>query len=380
MKILLVGVSVRAMAESAVSGGYRVAALDAFGDSDLRALAESYALGRDFGAAYSPGNLYRAGRGLRFDAVAYTSNLENHPRVLARFGRSHRIVGNAPGVVASVRDWGDLFDRLGRAGFRAPRTLFAQGRPPAGTGRRWLWKPLRGGGGHGIVEYDPGGGRPPGCMLQEFIPGTPCSATFVANGRESRVLGITQQLAGLGAFGAAGFRYCGNILPAPEAADPAGGPKLLGEVRRLADFLTGEFGLSGVNGIDFVSGGGCVYLTEVNPRYSASMELVEAAYGLPVFDMHARSALYGELPGFDLGAELGRGRFYGKAILYAARDAVAPATGAWRGRGIRDVPHPGERIPGGSPVCTILADGPAPGDALAGMLRRAEAVKEEMYG
>ena len=39
-RILLAGVSTRALAESAVRAGYRVVAVDAFGDADLRAVAE----------------------------------------------------------------------------------------------------------------------------------------------------------------------------------------------------------------------------------------------------------------------------------------------------------------------------------------------------
>jgi predicted ATP-grasp superfamily ATP-dependent carboligase len=39
MKILVAGVSVRAMVESAIRSGYLILALDAFGDRDLRVLA-----------------------------------------------------------------------------------------------------------------------------------------------------------------------------------------------------------------------------------------------------------------------------------------------------------------------------------------------------
>jgi len=48
MKILIAGLSVRAMATSAVQSGYPVIALDAFGDQDLKAVAESHSLHHDF--------------------------------------------------------------------------------------------------------------------------------------------------------------------------------------------------------------------------------------------------------------------------------------------------------------------------------------------
>ena len=58
MKILLIGVSARGLAESAVNSGYSVIALDAFGDLDLQGFCESHALLRDFGIPYSAAGLY----------------------------------------------------------------------------------------------------------------------------------------------------------------------------------------------------------------------------------------------------------------------------------------------------------------------------------
>jgi predicted ATP-grasp superfamily ATP-dependent carboligase len=112
MKILVVGISVRAMVESAVHSGYSVIALDAFGDQDLRELAEAHSLHHDFHARYSSRALYEAGRQLDFDSVAYTSNLENHPEIIRQLGQDHQILGNSSDVVKSVRSWKALFSWL----------------------------------------------------------------------------------------------------------------------------------------------------------------------------------------------------------------------------------------------------------------------------
>ena len=125
MKILLVGISVRAMAESAVRSGYSIIALDAFGDQDLKALAESYSLHHDFNSAYSTKALFKASRSLAFDAVAYTSNLENHPKILRQFGAKHRIIGNSHEVVIAIRHWPTLFAKLKQAGLAVPETIFS---------------------------------------------------------------------------------------------------------------------------------------------------------------------------------------------------------------------------------------------------------------
>jgi predicted ATP-grasp superfamily ATP-dependent carboligase len=380
MKILIIGISVRAMAESAVHGSYPVIALDAFGDQDLKELTESYSLHHDFHRRYSSGALYRASRQLAFDAVAYTSNLENHPEILNRFAGRCRIVGNSPQVIGSVRCWPTLFERLKQAGFSVPETVLADEESRVDSGRCWLVKPVLSGGGHGIAFLH-GEKPPPGpFMIQEYIPGKPCSASFVANGRKSVIIGIAEQLTGMRQFGSQGFRYCGSLLPLPETLNPETGNTILEQVRRLAAFLTDEYGLTGANGMDFILNGDQVCLTEVNPRYSASMELVEQAYDLPVFHLHAEAVLNGKLPEFKLEAVLKKGRVFGKAILFAERDVIAPDTQNWSARAVRDIPAAGEKLHNRSPVCTILASRPTYDETLADLIHQATVLKKEIYG
>jgi len=380
MKILIAGISVRAMVESAVHSGYRVIALDAFDDQDLKSLAESHSLRRDFHVRYSPKALYKASRQLAFDSVAYTSNLENHPETLSLFACCHRIVGNSPQVIEAVRRWKTLFPRLAQAGFWVPETIFANENLEIDPSRRWLLKPVLSGGGHGITFLDRE--KLPGdqYMVQEHIPGKPCSAAFVANGHECVLIGITEQLIGMRQFGVKGFRYCGNLLPLPEALNPATGKNILEQVRRLAALLTREYGLTGVNGIDLILRGDQICVTEVNPRYSASMELVERAYKLPVFHLHARAVLDGMLPEFVLEARLRSEMSFGKAILFAERDVLAPDTRDWLARGIRDVPKSGEKLHKGGPICTILVSSANHDGAFAELIRQAGMLKEEIYG
>jgi predicted ATP-grasp superfamily ATP-dependent carboligase len=380
MKILIVGISVRALVESAVHSGYPVLALDAFGDQDLRSLATSCSLRHDFHTRYSPEALYQASRQISYDAIAYTSNLENHPGVVARLADSRPIVGNSPQTIRSVRSWPTLFAKLRDAGFYIPETRCPGEKGNPDRTRRWIIKPILSGGGHGIRFLRKSELPDDRCILQEYVPGKPCSASFVANGHGCVVLGIAEQLNGMHQFGSKGFRYCGNILPLPEILDRGKGPVILEQVQGLAAFLTREFYLTGVNGIDFILCGDRVYVTEVNPRYSASMELIERAYELPIFHLHARSALEGALPGFKLEAALRNGKFFGKGILFAERNGIAPDTRHWPDRQIRDVPFPGEQVCAGNPVCTILASGSAHEETLEALSLQAALLKKEIYG
>jgi uncharacterized protein len=380
MKILIVGVSVRAMVESAIRSGYAAIALDAFGDRDLRAITESYSLHHDFHIRYSALEILKVSRKLAFDAIAYTSDMENHPEVIEEFSHNHTILGNSPKVIASVRNWAALFAELRSADFSVPETIFPDDNIKPDRRRRWLIKPLSSGGGHGIAflhdEKAPG----EKFLLQEYLPGKPCSVSFVANGHECVVLGITEQLIGMRQFGSQDFRYCGNLLPCPEASDARIGTLILDQSRKLASFLTREYGLVGVNGMDVIYGGDRICLTEVNPRYSASMELIEQAYGLPIFQLHAKAIAERALPEFELEKLWTDKKYFGKAILYAERDAIAPDTDNWLASALHDVPASGERLPKGGPICTILANRPAYDDTIAELIDHAGKLREKIYG
>lgn len=381
MKILLVGVSTRSIAESAVRSGYEITAIDAFGDYDLKALCESYSLRRDFQIPFSASGLFTASRQLSFDAVAYTSNLENHPEVVQRFARHAKVLGNTAEVLRSVRTWSSLSDVLNRSGCRVPEAIYHSNGRRTDPERQWLRKPVNSGGGHGIVFALGARSAGRGYLLQEYIPGLSCSASFVANQRDAVVIGLAEQLIGRTEFGANGFRYCGNILPLETARNRYAGTKILEQVQRIATLITREFGLAGVNGFDFILADDQVCLIEVNPRYSASMELIEKAYGLSIFDLHVQAIMQGRLPDFDLDHRMRQfeQRSYGKAILYAEKEGLAPDTQDWVQSELRDVPFPGESLAEGKPICTILAAGESQADCLARLIHRAQAIKGEIY-
>lgn len=392
MRILITGVSTRAIAESACAAGYDVITLDYFGDADQKRLCQNYSLKRDFGLPFGPTQLYRASRNLAFDAVVYLSNLENYPDIVEKLtagtkGKKGRLLlGNSPTVLARVRHWPTVADALQRQGVHTPETIYP-GQPlhlpcrgiegDAGGEGRWLRKPIRSGGGHRITFW-PSDRKPgKGYLLQEYIPGLAASASFVANGRECVVLGVTEQLIGTPEFGAQGFHYCGNILPlAPPPHEEKRGGDVLAQVRHISAALTREFGLVGVNGFDFVLYEGRVIPVEVNPRYSASMELIEWAYGLSIFDMHVRAIMRGEL--LEVVPDAPQG-FYGKAIVYAREAGHAPDTTGWLERGIRDVPFPGEVLRPGGPICTVLASAPTRDACFASLVVQAKTLTGEIY-
>jgi uncharacterized protein len=388
MRVLMAGVSTRAAAESAARAGFAATGIDQFADLDQHRAVRALSLPRRFTAHAAA----RAARNIECDAVAYGSNFENHPSAVGTLAVGRALWGNTPAVLRRVRYPFLLAQTISRRGFPAPAVLSVEpgtlNREP-GTPRRWLVKPLASGGGHGVRLWRSTERLPRGCYLQEFVEGTPGSVVFVAAGGRAVPLGLTRQLVGESAFGATGYRYCGNILEA--AGD--GGPWEIALVDRacaLARVVSEEFGLVGVNGIDFIAREGVPYAIEVNPRWSASMELVERACGLSVFGVHAAACAGGALPTFDL-AEARRGASHiGKAVVFARRHVVIGDTRAWLAYPaspalpadevgqIRDVPHPGEKIAAGRPVCTVFAEGRDAASCHAALVQRAERVYADL--
>jgi len=370
---VIVGVSTRAFAESAFRAGYRCRTVDAFGDLDQKAMVENVALTRDIGRDYHAAAAVALTRGWP-GAAAYVANLENHPAAVRRLAAGRRLLGNEPVVLARVRDPFALAAALRARRVRTPLTLTPAEAGRADPGRAWLCKPVRGGGGNGVGPWQPGMPLGPSTIVQERLEGTPGSIAFAADGRRAVVLGISRQLIGDPAFGASGYRYAGSIFPF--AADDADPGSVAEQAAAIADAVTAAFGLRGVNGVDFIVRDGELYVLEVNPRYTASMELIERASGLSIFEAHVAS-LYGELP---IPRPPAPGA-HGKAIVFARRDVVVGDTRSWLTRDdVRDVPFPGERIRRGRPVCTVFAQAADAQACYAELVAAARAVEDAQMG
>ena len=267
------------------------------------------------------------------------------PDFLARL-----LLGNGGEALRQVRDPFVLGDTLSQAGLRYPRVSRL---PPATAAEAWLRKRFRSSGGQGIEFWDsaarPGQDFPEpapeadaGWFFQQFIPGQACSAVFLGSPAGARLVGLTRQLVGVEWTGAPRFGYCGSIGPLELDAPTT---KVF---QRLGDVLSSAFGLLGLFGVDAVLGDGEVWTIEVNPRYTASVEVLERAWDLPLLDLHAAGCRSGHLP-----PEIQRPttRVCGKAVLYASARCsgagrlrrVCPA--AWRHR---PVPRFGGHSAGGS--------------------------------
>ena len=350
--LVLVGMNVRPLARSAVAAGFDVVALDAFGLLDLPSRVRCLSLAYDLGGLFpgDPGNwhtrLAQAVRSQGASSLAYSGGFENLPDLVAEMSVDCELLGNEPASLRAVRDPSRLREVVCSIGMETPQILPPGAQPDPGL--RWLRKPLKSGMGYAIEPWESSVPDDPDYVVQRWVEGIAHSASFIANGHDAQVFAVTQQLSGDPAFGAHGFAYVGNLLiPKPDAG-------LLESLNVLATTLTQAFGLVGLNGIDFILNGEQLSILEVNPRYSASMELVEEALAVPLLLWHTAGCRRQSLP---VVPELHDRNVFGKAIVYARRDGRLPDTTQWLAKGRRDVPHAGGPIHASFPICTVTAVG-----------------------
>jgi methenyltetrahydromethanopterin cyclohydrolase len=116
-------------------------------------------------------------------------------------------------------------------------------------------------------------------------------------------------------------------------------------LRAACEAVVAHFGVRGAFGVDAIWDGRDLWVLEVNPRPTASLEL----FGPGTFSLHLRGARGERLDG-PLPAPCAKV----KLVLFADRDIRAPALDWWPAGLVRDIPHPGELIRRGQPVCTLV--------------------------
>jgi uncharacterized protein len=103
-------------------------------------------------------------------------------------------------------------------------------------------------------------------------------------------------------------------------------------------------------------------LTEVNPRYTGSVEVVELLCGTTLFEDHCRACGYEPPNPRDVHAvAVPSEAVVGKMVLYSDRDVIAPPASSWQATtprkpipGFADLPREGSLIRQGGPICSIL--------------------------
>lgn len=333
--LFIVGASARACAESAARAGYDPVSFDLFADMDLRATGPATRLDGGYGDL---DKVFPSGA----EPWMYAGGLENHPRLVDRLALRRPLWGMEGQPLRRARRPWHWCALLRDAGLPVPGWGMAGG--PS------LLKPLAGAGGKGIRRWHGGISHTPWREFrQEWRDGEPVAALYCGLPDRVELLGVTRQLIG----GPGGlFCYRGSIGP----IDP--GPEI-SNIRLIGEALGMRLGLKGLFGVDGILGESGFTPVEINPRYTASAEVIEKATGVPVVAWQAAVFGAGPVPPMKPYA-----RVVAKEIIYATREIQAPV-GLDALGGLSDIPLPGTRIPAGGPILTANADGPTEREARA---------------
>ena len=345
MQILIVGASARAAAMSALRAGFAPHCVDLFADRDLRSIAPVEKVDR---AAYPDGLEALAAQAPPSPWI-YTGALENRPDLVDRIAATPAPLGNPGATLRAVRDPFAVADVLQRAGLPCPTVRrTADGLPRDGG---WLVKPLASAGGRGIRAFLGGSSRPESPhYYQERVEGIDLAAIFVADRSVGRLLGVTRQWIG-GTGDRDPFAYRGSLGPWPLDF------RERSAIAAIGSALSSAFGLVGLFGVDLLLHEGIPWPVEVNPRYTASVEVLEMALGMSALIGHAQAC--DPTIGRREPSSNEKARFVGKAIVFAPSECRFPrrdprTTANPRVLRLADIPDPGTHFEAGDPVMTLI--------------------------
>jgi len=352
--LLILGASARAAAGSAVRAGLDPLTADLFCDDDLRQM-----IGGAQHIANYPADLPDIARGCPPGPWMFTGALENYPRIIEAISAERPLWGIPAQAIRRVRDPWQLSRALRQVDLLFPDIMRNEPRG-AGAGAppgRWVRKPYRsaGGGNIQLASAAAPADRASKYFLQCFMEGPSDAAVFVAARGAARLLGVTRQLIGADWTGASGFRYCGSIGPLQLDAEQ------LSQWRRIGDCLAGDFDLQGLFGVDAVVNQRGIWVIEVNPRYSSSVEVLEYGLDARALSEHVAACRDGCLSERQPAPAA---RFRGKAVVCASRavpidaafvEAARRANDGLAWPAIADIPTAGQVIAAGHPVATLFA-------------------------
>jgi predicted ATP-grasp superfamily ATP-dependent carboligase len=367
----LVGASVRALANSLVQAKFRVQAADQFADADLQRLGSTQPV-RNY-----PQDLPQLVQQISADAWLYTGGLENHPQVIAALEAQLPLYGNGSQVVQQVRKVPLLQTRLAQHGFSLPEI---REEVPAGELAAWLIKSQLSAGGLRVRRADD---QPLQSheYYQRYLPGEVLGAVFIGNGNHAHLLGVSRHLPADPQLELPPFQYAGSWGPLQLSS------LVRSDLERLGNVLAREFSLRGWFGVDCIlDAQQQLWVLEVNPRYTASVEVLERAAGVSSAPLHMQACEQSMLDSTLLARFANPSQVVLKRVLYANQAVtISPEQSAQLlqracdQQDIADIPVSQTSLHRGEPVLTLFATGTHEAEVLAAAAQKAAALHSLLH-
>ena len=370
-KLMLLGASSRWMAESARLANLSVVAVDLFNDWDTCQAAKTIKIKKISEAIPLASQIKPA-------AILFGGGLETHRGLIVGLEQVAQLLNIEEQSLNRMRNPDEWCSAFQNEGIRIPKWAH---RPPGSNDQlRWLFKVTDSAGGQGVGHWTSesrmASDRPG--FWQEFIGGEPSSALFIADNAGCRCLGLFRQLIGVPEFGAMGFRFSGAIGPLPPTTQQAN------QLAVIARVLERDFSIHGIVGVDLIDTSEALVPVEINPRPTATCELLERATGVSIVGLHCSAF---DWPSDNCDANLAaRGvaneKYHGKAIVFwrgddafvVNQDVFKTFCELRRRKVMADIPQLDSEILPGHPIVTVFADGESQNEVFSQLKDRAKIV------
>lgn len=348
--VIIVGASARAAAASALRAGLSPWCADLFADRDLQAIAPAYACAH---GSYPMGlvALVKAAKLPASTPVLLTGAMENHLPAVSALQAMHPIFGPDVAQIKQLRVISRQCHDMtlpAIAGLRWPVTRSAAGSSLINTvGRGWMLKPQDSAGGVAVRKRRLWSRTRPNELRQQFIQGRSIGAVFRSTNNQApgsstcQLLGVSTQIIGDKHFASKGYRYVGSIGPLPMT------PRQNHALQSLGNWLVAMSPFTGIFGVDLIlDAQGDLWPIEINPRYTASVEVLEKACHFAALNPHSN----------PMTPQLSATCIVGKAYVFAKRSTLAPDLyDGFDPSVIADVPEIDSPLSKGHPICTLYA-------------------------
>lgn len=268
-KLLVAAISARPYAEAAVRSGFSVSVIDAFADQEVSALADQVITVPFDNIGFNPDGLLDAIHRLAkesFLGCIYGSGFEAQPALLKTLTDNFPLLGNTPQVLRQVKNKENFFSALDLCSIAYPSVL---NNVPQDYCQALLVKSITGCGGQHIHYVDDKTTLKPDEYLQVYLEGESISVLFLAEntGEESlaHIIGFNTQW--LAPSESQPFRF-GGIASQAELTNAC-----KNQLSEIVNKLSTHFQLVGLNSLDVVIRNEEIFVLEINPRLSASVEL-----------------------------------------------------------------------------------------------------------
>ena len=326
--ICLMGASCRAAAQSAARAGCtRILAWDDFLDADLLEIAQARSLA-DF-----PEDCSQSLAELQGIPLVLCGGMENQPDFIQRRidqGMLCGVTGKMLRQLRSIESW-QRWASESRIGWPTTVQDLSDPRLESIRSGSWMLKPVgRAGGVHvrGIASLEgleheaklaPDPGNPTANLwyLQEYIPGISIGVSYCTESSVStepprtQIVGIARSILSEELDAPLPWIYRGSLAPYSVS------PTVHASLERFAKTVAQSTGIRGLWQADFqIDPQGQLWLLEINPRWSASMELHEILQGFSWITEHVRILCNGASKGVPRRGSPA-GLQVAKGILYA---------------------------------------------------------------